>query len=41
MHQEKRESNIVLGIRPIIEAIKAGKEVDKILIQKNADGDLM
>ncbi len=41
MHPEKRESNIVLGIRPIIEAIKAGKEVDKILMQKNATGDLM
>jgi 23S rRNA (guanosine2251-2'-O)-methyltransferase len=28
-------SNFIFGIRPVIEAIKAGKEIDKILIQNN------
>jgi 23S rRNA (guanosine2251-2'-O)-methyltransferase len=31
----------IFGIRAIIEAINAGKEVDKVFIQKDAQGDLM
>lgn len=31
----------IFGIRAIIEAIKAGKEIDKVFIQKDAQGDLM
>lgn len=31
----------IFGIRPIIEAIQAGKEIDKVFIQKDALGDLM
>lgn len=31
----------IFGIRAIIEAISAGKEVDKVFIQKDAQGDLM
>jgi len=31
----------IFGIRAIIEAIHAGKEIDKIFIQKDAHGDLM
>lgn len=27
--------NIIFGIKPLIEAIRAGKEIDKVLIQKN------
>ena len=27
------KENIIFGIRPVIEAIKAGKEIDRILIQ--------
>lgn len=32
--------NFVFGIRAIIEAINAGKEVDKILLKRGASGDL-
>ena len=35
------ESGHIYGIRAIIEAIQAGKEVDKIFIQKNARNELM
>ncbi|MFP9118276.1 23S rRNA (guanosine(2251)-2'-O)-methyltransferase RlmB [Flavobacterium sp. RNTU_13] len=31
----------IFGIRAIIEAINAGKEVDKVFVQKDAQGDLM
>jgi 23S rRNA (guanosine2251-2'-O)-methyltransferase len=33
-------NNFIFGIRAIIEAIHAGKEIDKILIQKGLQGDL-
>ena len=32
-------SNIIFGVRPVIEAIEAGKEIDKVLIKKGAEGD--
>jgi 23S rRNA (guanosine2251-2'-O)-methyltransferase len=35
------KDNQIFGIRAIIEAIKAGKEIDKVFIQKDAQGDLM
>ncbi|WP_177732417.1 MULTISPECIES: 23S rRNA (guanosine(2251)-2'-O)-methyltransferase RlmB [Flavobacterium] len=31
----------IFGIRAIIEAVHAGKEIDKVFIQKDAQGDLM
>jgi len=31
----------IFGIRAIIEAINAGKEIDKVILQKEAQGDLM
>ncbi|RZK11768.1 MAG: 23S rRNA (guanosine(2251)-2'-O)-methyltransferase RlmB, partial [Flavobacterium sp.] len=31
----------IFGIRAIIEAIQAGKEVDKVFLQKDAQGELM
>jgi len=31
----------IFGIRAIIEAIQAGKEIDKVFIQKDAQGELM
>lgn len=31
---------MIFGIRPVIEAIKAGKEIDKLLIRRNLRGDL-
>lgn len=33
------KENIIFGIRPIIEAIKAGKEIEKILLQTNLKGE--
>lgn len=33
--------NQIFGIRAIIEAIEAGKDIDKVFIQKEAQGDLM
>jgi 23S rRNA (guanosine2251-2'-O)-methyltransferase len=42
---EKRDSQnkseLLFGIRPIIEAIEAGKEIDKILVQKEQSSPLM
>ena len=32
-------TDIVFGIRPVIEAIQAGKEIDKIYIKKDLQGD--
>ncbi|MFH1120982.1 MAG: 23S rRNA (guanosine(2251)-2'-O)-methyltransferase RlmB [Bacteroidota bacterium] len=36
-----KDSNIVYGIRPVIEAIAAGKEVDKIMMQQGLKGELV
>jgi 23S rRNA (guanosine2251-2'-O)-methyltransferase len=33
------KENIIFGIRPVIEAIKAGKEIDRILIQNGLKGE--
>lgn len=35
---EKNE--MIFGIRAVIEAVEAGKEIDKILIKKDLQGDL-
>jgi 23S rRNA (guanosine2251-2'-O)-methyltransferase len=35
------DSQLIYGIRPVIEAINAGKEIDRIYITRNAKGDLM
>lgn len=37
----KNNEQLIFGIRAIIEAIDAGKEVDKVLIDKSVRGDLM
>jgi len=36
----KEEKNFIFGIRPIIEAIKNGKTIDKLFIQKGLHNDL-
>jgi 23S rRNA (guanosine2251-2'-O)-methyltransferase len=41
MHHQKSEPGIICGTRPLMEALIAGKEVDKVLIQKNSLGDRM
>ncbi|MFR9603817.1 MAG: 23S rRNA (guanosine(2251)-2'-O)-methyltransferase RlmB [Rikenellaceae bacterium] len=33
--------NIVFGIRPVVEAIESGKEIEKIYVRKGAEGQLM
>ena len=33
-------SDYIFGIRPIIEAVKSGKEIDKILVRKGLKGEL-
>jgi 23S rRNA (guanosine2251-2'-O)-methyltransferase len=35
------KEHLIFGIRAIIEAIQAGKEVDKVFLQKDAQGELM
>ncbi len=35
-----KKENIIYGIRPIIEAVKSGKEIDKILIQTGLNNEL-
>lgn len=35
------KEHLIFGIRAIIEAITAGKEVDKVFLQKDAQGELM
>ncbi|MGE5383729.1 MAG: 23S rRNA (guanosine(2251)-2'-O)-methyltransferase RlmB [Omnitrophica WOR_2 bacterium] len=37
----KDNNNLIYGIRPVIEAIKAGKEVDKLFIQNGLKGELI
>jgi 23S rRNA (guanosine2251-2'-O)-methyltransferase len=37
---ERKESSSVFGIRAVIEAIEAGKEIESLMIQKGISGDL-
>lgn len=38
--QKKEQENLIFGIRPVIEAIKAGKEIDRLFIQSGLKSDL-
>lgn len=40
MQHEQNENDMIFGIRATIEAIRAGKEINKIIIQKGLQGDL-
>ena len=33
--------NAIFGIRPVIEAIKAGKQLDKVMIKNGLEGELI
>lgn len=35
------ENNIVFGIRPIVEAIEAGRQIEKVYVRKGAEGQLL
>lgn len=39
-HPSKSTATLLFGLRAIIEAIHAGKEVDKVLLKKGLEGDL-
>ena len=42
MHQNtSNDESMIYGIRPVMEAIHAGKEIEKIFITRGARGDLM
>jgi 23S rRNA (guanosine2251-2'-O)-methyltransferase len=41
VHQDKKDKNTsVFGIRPVIEAVHAGKELEKVYVQKGLKGEL-
>ena len=35
------DSNLIFGIRPVAEAIEAGKQIEKLYIRKGAEGQLI
>jgi len=37
----QRDIDFIFGLRPVMEAVNSGKEVNKMLLQKGAKGDLM
>ncbi|MDR1974645.1 MAG: 23S rRNA (guanosine(2251)-2'-O)-methyltransferase RlmB [Bacteroidales bacterium] len=39
--QKQGASNMIYGLRPLIEAIKSGKQIEKIFLQAGAGGELM
>jgi 23S rRNA (guanosine2251-2'-O)-methyltransferase len=40
-HSAERDSQMIYGLRPVIEAVQAGKEIDRIFITRAAKGELM
>ena len=38
--QKREEENLLFGLRPIIEAIKAGKEIDRLFVQAGLKNEL-
>ena len=39
--QETENANIIIGRNPVMEALKAGREMDKILVAKGAEGSIV
>ena len=35
------KNDYIFGIRPVMEAIEAGKDIDKIFVKKDLEGDLI
>ena len=35
------KNDYIYGIRPVMEAIEAGKDIDKVLVKKDLSGDLI
>ena len=40
-HHRPKEENIIYGIRPVMEAIDAGRELEKVFIGRRSRGELM
>ena len=40
MKDRKKNEDLIFGLHPVMEAIKSGKEINKILIQKGLQGNL-
>ena len=38
-HPQKNDDQLVFGMRPVMEAIRAGKEIDSVLVQKGLRGE--
>jgi len=38
--QKKQSENLIFGLRPVIEAVKAGKDIDKLFIQNGLKNEL-
>ena len=38
--QKKEEESLIFGLRPIIEAVRAGKEIDKLFVQSGLKSEL-
>ena len=38
---DREDDQMIYGLRPVMEAIKAGKEIDRIFIGRTAKGELM
>ncbi|MCX6296041.1 MAG: 23S rRNA (guanosine(2251)-2'-O)-methyltransferase RlmB, partial [Bacteroidetes bacterium] len=39
--QQREEESLIFGLRPIIETIRSGKEIDKLLVQSGLKGELV
>jgi 23S rRNA (guanosine2251-2'-O)-methyltransferase len=37
---KEKDNNFIFGIRPVIEAIEAGKDIDKIMVKRGLSGEL-
>ena len=35
----KQDTNIIYGRHPVMEAVKAGKSIDKVMLQQNIRGE--
>ena len=38
--QKQENDNMIFGLRPIIEALKSGKQIDKLLVQNGLKNEL-
>ena len=37
--KETRERRVVYGLRPVMEAVRSGKDIEKVLVQKGLKGE--